>query len=158
MSAENKQKLLDKITEAHIATRKILDTADLEIVVYAESGWRVREIVGHIATWHQEVAKSVSAYQAGGEYLTPDLDEEEVDFNQKAVEEQKKLSAEQLLDEWEAANNALSNAVQEMPIERFPGDMMYPWGDERGDIVTLVEYMVDHAIEHNEEITKAMQA
>ncbi len=43
-----------------------------------------------------------------------------------------------------------------MPIERFPGDMLYPWGEERGDIATLIEYMTDHVIEHQEEIEEAI--
>jgi len=157
MSAEDKIKLLARLTEAHLATRTILEKADLRLIVFADSGWRVREILGHVATWNQQVAMSVNAYQAGKEYLIPDLDEDEVDFNEKAVSEQKKLSDQQILDEWEEAYKELSNAVQEVPVERFPGDMLYPWGNERGDIVTLVEYMIDHIIEHRDEIVKAAQ-
>ncbi len=158
MSAKDQKNLLDKLAEVHLATHAILEEADLEMPVHKDSGWRVRDILWHVATWNLEVAKSVNAYQAGEEYLIPDLDEEEIDFNGKAVEEQKKLSDQQILDEWKKAYKELSNAVQEMPVERFPGDMMYPWGDERGDIVTVVEYMIDHEIEHQEEIMEAMQA
>ena len=157
MSAEEKKRLIDNLTEAHLALRKMLDEVDLEMPVYKDSGWRAREILGHVATWDREIAKSLRAYQAGTEHLTPDLDEEEVEFNEKAVQEQKKLSAEQLLGEFEQAYEEFRAAIQEMPDELFPGDLLYPWGDERGDIATLAEYMIEHAVEHREEIAKAAQ-
>ena len=157
MSAEEKKRLIDNLTEAHLALRKLLEQVDLEMPVYKDSGWRARDILGHVATWDREVAQSLRAYQAGSEYLTPNLDEEEVEFNEKAVQEQKKLSAEQLLGEFEQAYGEFKAAIQDMPDDRFPGDLLYPWGDERGDIATLVDYMIEHAVEHRDEIAKAAQ-
>ena len=157
MSAKEKKRLLDSLTEAHLSTRATLDDVDLELPVYKDSGWRVRDILGHIATWDQEIANSLRAYQAGSEYLTPDLDEEEVEFNERAVLEQRKLSTKQILSEFEQAYDEFRAAIQEIPEERFPGDLLYPWGDERGDIATMVEYMIEHAIEHRDEIAKAAQ-
>ena len=156
MSTKDKKNLLDKLTEAHLATLVVLEKTNLEMPIYEDSGWRVRDILGHIATWNQQTAISINAYRAGEEYLIPDLDEEEADFNGRAVEEQKKLSSQQLLSEWEEAYNELKKAVQDMPADRFPGDMLYPWGDERGSIVDLVEYMIEHCDEHRDEIIKAL--
>jgi len=157
MSAKDKQNLLDKLDETHLATQATLNEVDLEKLVFSDSGWRIRDIVGHIATWDQEVAKSLRTYQEGSEYLIPNLDEEEVDYNQRAVEKQQELSNQQILAEWEQAFAELRKAVQDMPVDRFPGDMLYPWGDERGSIATLVEFIIEHAIEHQEEIIKAVK-
>ena len=157
MSVEEKIRLIDSMTEAHLALRKVLDETDLGMSVYKDSGWRVRDILGHVATWDREVAKSLRAYQAGSEYIIPDLDDEEVDYNERAVQEQRKLSAEQILDEFETAYEEFRSAIQEIPVDRFPGDLLYPWGDERGDIATLAEYMIEHAVEHRDEIAKAVQ-
>ena len=157
MSAKEKKRLLDSLTEAHLSTRVTLDEVDLEMPVYKDSGWRVRDILGHIATWDQEIANSLHAYRAGSEYLTPDLDEEEVEFNESAVLKQQKLSTQQILEEFEMAYDEFRKAIQEIPDDRFPGDLLYPWGDERGDIATLVNYMIEHAIEHRDEIAKAAQ-
>ena len=157
MSAEEKKRLIEYLTKTHLALRKLLDEVDLEMPVYKDSGWRARDILGHVATWDREVAKSLRAYQAGLEYLTPDLDEEEVEFNEKAVLEQKKLSTQQILNEFEMAYDEFKEAIQNIPDDRFPGELLYPWGDERGDIATLVDYMIEHAIEHRNEIAKAMQ-
>jgi tetratricopeptide (TPR) repeat protein len=157
MSAKEKKRLVDSLTEAHLSARSVIDNADLEMPVYKESGWRVRDIVGHIATWDQEITNSLRAYQEGLEYLTPDLDEEEVEFNESAVLEQRKLSTQQILGEFESAFENFKRAIEETPDDRFPGDLLYPWGDERGDIATMVEYMIEHAIEHRDEIENAMQ-
>jgi hypothetical protein len=157
MSAKEKKRLVDSLTEAHLSTRASLDGVDLELTVYKDSGWQVRDIVGHIATWNQEIANSLRAYRAGEEYLTPELDEEEVEFNESAVLEQRKLSTQQIQKEFESAYDIFKKAIEEIPDDRFPGDLLYPWGDERGDIATMVEYMIEHAIEHRDEIVKAKQ-
>ena len=79
MSMEEKKRLLDKLTKTHLAVRATFDDVDMEMPVYKDSGWRARDILGHIATWDREVAKSLRAFQAGSEYLTPNLDKEEVE-------------------------------------------------------------------------------
>ncbi len=157
MSAKVKKRLIDSLTEARLATRATLDDVDLDMIVHEETGWRVRDIVGHIATWDWEIANSLRAYLAGSEYLTPNLDEEEVEFNQNAILEQQKLTSEQILIEFETAYDEFRKAIQEIPDDRFPGDLLYPWGDERGDIATMVEYMIEHSDEHREEIMNAIQ-
>jgi hypothetical protein len=128
-----------KMAEIHLATHATLKGVDLETPVYTESGWRIREIIGHIATWNQHVAISINKYREGLEYLIPDLDETKDDYNQKAVLEQQKLSAQQILAEWEQAYDEFKNAIQGIQADRFHGDMLYPWGDERGSITKLVE-------------------
>ena len=68
------------------------------------------------------------------------------------------MTAQQVLKEWEQARKDFIEAVQEISLDRFPGDLLYPWGDERGSIAGLVRYMIDHDIEHRDEIVKAIQA
>lgn len=157
MSENDKKHLLEILAEIHLATQATLKEVDLETPVYTESGWRIREIIGHIATWNQQVAISINTYREGSEYVILDLDETETDYNEKAVVAQQNLSTQQILAEWEQAYDEFKNAVQGMPADRFPGDMMFPWGDERGSIAKLVEYMVDHEVEHRDEIIKALQ-
>ena len=145
------------MTKAHLSTRAILNEVNLEIPIHKETGWRARDILGHIATWNREVAKSLRAHQTGFKYLIPDLDEEEVEFNEKAVLEQKKLSIQQILYEFERAYDKLWLAVADIPTDRFPGDILFPWGDEHGSIVELVEYMIEHVVEHRDETTIALK-
>lgn len=158
MTEKAKEKLLENLDETHLGLKKTLKQTDLEIIVYEASGWRVRDIIGHIATWDQEVTRSINAYNKGSEYSIPDLDEAEVDYNERAVKQQQKLSSQQILDEWEQAYIEFRRAVREMPVDLFSGDMLYPWGSERGSVSRLVAYMLEHVEEHQNEILKALQA
>lgn len=158
MSDSVKNRLLERLTESQIAIQKIIEGVDLELRVYSDSDWRIRELLGHITTWDLEVTKSLRAFLDGTEYVTPDLDEDETEFNQQAVKEQRKLSTEQILADWDQAREEFKNALDEIPLDQFPGDLLYPWGDERGDFAQLVEYMVEHDDEHRVEIENAIKA
>ncbi|MFC2063530.1 DinB family protein [Chloroflexota bacterium] len=155
MSVEEKQRLIESLTELHNSILAALEGIEMEMYVYEDSGWRVRDIIGHISTWDQEIANSLQAYKAGNEYLTPDLDEEEIEFNENEVLKQQKLSVQQILEEFETAYSNFYKAIEDIPDEFFPGDLLYPWGNESGDIRKLVGYMIEHGIEHRDEIIKA---
>jgi hypothetical protein len=156
MTVGDKEYLLEKLTEALSATRAILKGVDLEMRVYTDTDWRIRDILGHITTWDREVTKSLRAFLAGTEYVIPDLDEDE--FNQQSVLEQRQLSTQQIQMEWEQARDDFKEAIREIPSDQFSGDLLYPWGDERGSIAQLIEYMIEHDDEHRDEIVRAMQA
>ena len=157
MTLEEKKHLIDLLSESQLVTLEALEGIDLEMRVYAESNWTIRDVIGHLATWDRQVTKSLRTYQEGSEYSIPNLGDGEDDFNQQAVMEQRKLIAQQVFGEWDQARADFKAAVQEIPLELFPGDLLYPWGDERGDIAKLVRYMVEHDSEHREEIVKAIQ-
>lgn len=158
MSIKDKDYLLNKLTEAHLAIRATLDEIDLEMPAYKDDSWRIRDIVGHIATWERVVAKSLRAYLAGSEYLVPNPDTYVDVYNEDEVLDQKKLSTQQILNEFEMAHDEFKNALQETPLDRFPGDLIYPWGDDRGDIATMIEEMIEHIYEHRDEILNAVKS
>jgi len=149
--------LLEKLSETHSEIREVINVIDLELRIYSDTDWRVRDILGHIATWDREVTKSLRAYLAGSDYAIPGLKGDEIDFNEQAVKEQRRLSNQQIVGEWEQARVDFKDALSEIPLDKYPGDLLYPWGDERGEISTLVEFMIEHDLQHKEEIVKAMQ-
>lgn len=157
MTLEEKKHLIDLLSESQLITLEALEGIDFEMRVYAESNWTIRDVIGHLATWDRQVTKSLRAYQEGSEYSIPNLGDGEDDFNQQAVMEQRKLIAQQVFADWDQARREFKAAVQEIPLELFPSDLLYPWGDERGGIAKLVRYMVEHDSEHREEIVKAIQ-
>jgi len=159
MTVKDKKYLLDLLTKTHSALSTTVADVDPETLIYTEDGtdWRVRDILGHVATWDRQVVMSLRAYQIGEVYLTPDLGEDEDDFNQQSVLAQRELTTEQLFAEWGKAREELKAAVQEIPDDQFPGDLLYPWGDERGTITYLVEYFANHGIEHRDEIVQVIE-
>jgi hypothetical protein len=71
--------------------------------------------------------------------------------------EQGKLTSQQVFETWEQAHEELKDVVSNMPSDKFPGDLLYPWGGENGSIAQLVEYMYKHDVEHRDEISKALK-
>jgi hypothetical protein len=157
MNSSEKVSLLEGLDKAYLTIQATLEGIDLEMGVYTDSDWRVSDILGHITTWDREVTKSLRAFLAGTQYIIPDLDDDEIDFNQQAVLSQRELTTQELMNEWERARDDFKAAISEIPLERFPGDMVYPWGNENGSIATLVSYMIDHDEEHRLEVLKAIQ-
>jgi hypothetical protein len=158
MSSDDKKHLLKKLTETHSAIQTIVEGNDLELRVYSDTDWRIRDILGHIATWDREVTKSLRAFLTDIEYVISDLDDDETDFNEQAVNKQRELSNQQLVAEWDQAREDFKAALSDISTDKFPGDLLYPWGDERGSIAQLVEYMIEHDEEHRDEILKVIQA
>ena len=156
MTHDDKTQLIELLSHTHAATQVLLAEIDLETQVYPDSDWKVRDILGHIATWDRQVAKSLQAYAAGSEYFIPNHDEDA--FNRQDILRQQAYSSRQILSEWEEAREIFKEAVRGVPDEQFPGDLMYPWGDERGTIAALVKYMVEHDEEHHAEILKAVRS
>ncbi len=64
MTTGDKKHLLKLLTESHSGLRATIEGIDPEWRVYTDTGWRIRDIIGHIATWDHQVAKSLRAYQA----------------------------------------------------------------------------------------------
>jgi hypothetical protein len=156
MTIVEKAQLLDAMSESQAATRAVWEQADPEFRVHGDTGWLVRDILAHIAVWDLESAKSLRAYRAGGEYALPVQDED--DFNNQSILEWRDLSDEAVLDQYGRARQEFKDAVQDIPPEKYPGDLLYPWGDERGTVAQLVDYMIEHEAEHRQEILKAFKA
>ncbi len=156
MTTDDKQRLIGLLTDTHSDTRMVIEGSDLEARIYSESGWRIRDILGHIAGWDRQAAKSLHAFRDGEDYAIPNFDEDAT--NEAMVHEQRNWTAEQVIAEWDEAREDFKLAVEEIELDKFPGDLLYPWGDERGSIAQLVEYMAEHDIEHRDDIVKAIMA
>jgi hypothetical protein len=61
-----------------------------------------------------------------------------------------------LLEDCDLARQGFKAAVQEFPVGYYSSEFLYPWGDESGDITTLVDYMVEHDEEHRDEIIRKL--
>jgi len=157
MSVGENGDLLGKLIETRSATRALLEDVDPEMRVYTDPEWRIRDILGHIATWDRQVAKSLRAFIGRTEYFIPGIEEDESDYNEQAVLEQRTFSTQQIMVEWEQARDDLREAIREIPSDQFPGDLLYPWGGERGSIAKLIDFIIDHENEHRDEIERAIK-
>jgi uncharacterized damage-inducible protein DinB len=148
------ERLVESLSRSHLNLIETVEGIDLNTIIYEISTWRIRDILWHIAAWDQQVTKSILAFNENSEYSIPDFDEDE--FNQTAYLEGIKLDEPHLLDEFNQARQDFKNAVQKFPVEKLSSDFLYPWGDERGDITQLVNYMIKHDEEHRDEIVRGI--
>ncbi len=156
MTIEIKKRLLDMLSETRSATQAVLEGSDLEMRVFTDGDWRIRDLLGHIATWDRETTKSLRSFMQGSEYLIQGFEED--DFNQNSVLEQRKMSTEDILTEWEQAREDLKSAVEEIPLDKFSIDFLAPWGDDLWSATQMVDYFIEHEDVHRAEIEKALQA
>ena len=85
------------------------------------------------------------------------MEGDETDFNEQALTEQREFSTQQIVEEWKHARKDFKFGQSDIAEDRFPCDLLYPWGDERGSISQLVECMIEHDEEHRNEIMKVLQ-
>lgn len=148
------ERLVEKLTSSQLKILKTVEGIDLNTIIYENSAWRTRDILWHIAAWDHQVTKSILAFNENHEYSIHDFDED--GFNQTAYIEGIKLDESHLLDEFNQARQEFKDAVQNFPVDKLSSDFLYPWGDERGNITKLVNYMIDHDEEHRAEIVSGI--
>jgi hypothetical protein len=153
MTSPQKTDLVDLLAQSFSATQTLLNEIDLEMVVYENPPWQVRDILWHIAVWDRQVTKSIQAFLAGSEYAIPEFEEDQ--FNNAAFQDGRDLSPEQLLNEFDRARSEFQQAVERVPDDHFRTEFLYPWGDESGDVAQVVKEMVEHDEEHRSEIIAA---
>ena len=86
MNANVKTNLISRLSETHVVAREILKGIDLEVKVFSEKSWRIRDVLGHIATWDRILAKALRAYADGSQYIViHDWDKEELEFNKRDI-------------------------------------------------------------------------
>lgn len=150
------EKLVNSLLTSHSNTQNTIRGVDLEIVVYQDPPWQIRDVLWHIAIWDRQVTQSIRAFTDGSEYSIPGYEED--NFNNDMYYEGTKLTIEKLLEECDQARFGLRDAVKDLPVEKYSSDFLYPWGDESGDITRLVNDIVEHDEEHLAEIEAVLSS
>ena len=146
---------LDLLDQTRRATRLALSSLDPQWVVNNdERAWRVRDVVGHLAVWNGEAARSLSAHAMGTEYFCITANTKYDKYNGPAADERSTWGMEQVWAEYEASHDQLKSMVQAMPAGRWEAEMVYPWS-ERGTTEKLIKRMMKHEkIDHCDPIMK----
>ena len=140
-------------------TRSALSGLDPEQVVHDdERAWRVRDVLGHLAVWNGEAARSLEAYAGGGEYTCIPSEAKYYEYNGPAADERRRWTMEQVWAEYEVTHDRLRSVIERMPDEKWDEVMRFPW-NERGTVEQLIQIMMKHeAVDHCALIMKAMAA
>ena len=154
---ELKNDILKRLADSHAELKKALEGLDLEMIVHSDTQWRIRDILGHIATWDRVLIRAIQSYLSGSEYIIPGMVGDETDYNEGKVSDQGDLSTSEILQDWNQAREDFVSAVQDIPPDRLRDELNFPWGDERGSLSLMIEYMIEHNGEHQEEILEALK-
>jgi hypothetical protein len=147
---DRKIQLLQALEDARARNVAAIESIDPELVIYGESGWRVKDLVAHVAVWENEVVTSIEAYNEQREYSIPGFTSDD-DYNAEAFRQHRALPNEQVEAMWEAARERFENAIRAIPDDRFDGQIMCPWKKYSG-IDGLVRDMVHHEAHHINDI------
>ncbi len=139
------QRLFQLLSENYAQAAAELANFDPSAVVYAESGWRVQDIMSHLLAWDTEVVRALKAYRDGGSYRIPDYELER--FNHARYEERKNQPSEQVYVDWFDMREQLKIVVATMTPDQLAGEMTNPSG-RRGKANDLIEEITSHQLEH----------
>ena len=148
-----KAELLRQLDQTHQAMLDLLKTVDPEQVIYEETGWRVKDIVAHVATWDAETLRSFHALRRNTSYQIPNFTDVD-DFNAYAATARMDETMERIMTDWEATRSWMKIIFNAMSDDDFAVEMTYPSG-RQGSARDLAEEIPDHEREHMEDIRSA---
>ena len=127
-------KVQRQATLAALAGRSDREMAD------PERGWRLQEVIGHLAAWEREALAAIHALAEGDRYQPP-ADPER--FTEENVARRRALDGAQCRMDWGMARHELLFALRELSDEQWAAEMAYPQGG-RGPVAGLVEWLAAH--------------
>ncbi len=129
---------------------------DPQQVIYEESGWRVKDILAHLATWDAETLRSLHTFRRGSAYAIPSYVNAD-DFNAFAATIRMDESVEQIFSDWDATRRWLRIIISALTPDELAAEMTYPSG-KHGQVEALLIGIFDHQTEHLGDIHNSLTA
>lgn len=152
MTAFDKSHALAALRESRQETQTVIKRLDLDAIAHPATGWRVRDVLGHVAVWEIEAAQALEAYRRGESYPVVSIS----DLNQQAYDARKDQPLDVALAEWQSAREAFISVLESIPAEEYATVILFPWRGH-GGIDRMVAIMVGHEREHLDEIRRAIR-
>lgn len=151
-----KERLIKLLASERFKTMNALRDVDDFTLIYEEGGWRIKDILGHIATWEREALATLQAFNANDTYsLGADLDIEQ--YNQQQFEQRKGYFPAQIRMDWGMVRRDLQFVVNQVPAEKIYQVIDFAW-HEKGTISQMIDVLVKHEAEHLAEILTVLQS
>jgi hypothetical protein len=151
-----KVRLIRLLDSARLRTLTILEGIDGDRVVHQDTGWRVKDVVGHIVFWEEEALAALVALKEGTAYTIADFVSFDA-YNQQDFRRRRNQPFLQIQDDLHAVRYRLKAALVALPPERFEGYMLFPW-PQWGTLSHMIAIMAAHEYEHASEIVSAVEA
>lgn len=149
---QNKSELIQEFIEARETIRKLLPEIDPHMEIYP--GWTIKEVLAHLTGWDDSTVLALQHFVAGQPPVMTAI--RGINYhNQQTVEERKKLTLEQVIQEWEWVRDQLIPVVDNLNEQAFATRIVAPWG-ENISVYGVLKIMVEHEHEHAEVIRERM--
>ena len=126
------------------ASLAALEGVDDRMVVHPESGWRVQDLIGHLAAWEREALAALQCLTEGDRY---DCVADRQRFNEEHHARRRDFDPAQLRMDWGMARRELLFVLREVPEEKLDAPLPLPWGGE-GTVSEVVEGLIWHEAHH----------
>ena len=149
---DEKAALIEQIKHVREVIGGLINDVDPNLIIHADSGWRLRDILVHVTAWEQEAIAAAEAHIGGG----PELPLQNIPkFNQDAYEGGRQADAQSVQDAWLMIYDDLIDVVTRAPEESWDIEFICTWG-ELGTLAQLVRSILSHDEEHAAEIRRAI--
>ncbi len=143
--------LLDRAREEMCAVASL---AVANEIVYRDSGWRVRDVIAHVAAWDEEARRSLEAFLRGELYQIPDFVSDDV-YNHQTHERWANADVAAVWATWEAARTRLKEALGRFDATTAAGELVAPWGAP-GTVHMVIREIAQHEREHAADVRAAL--
>lgn len=151
-----KERLIKLLASERFKTIQALREANDFTLIYQDAGWRIKDILGHIAAWEREALATLQALNAGDTYsLGDNLDIEQ--YNQQQFEQRKSYFPAQIRMDWGMVRHELQFVVNQVSSEIIFHVIDLPW-NETGTISQMIDILVKHEAEHLAEILAVLHS
>ena len=147
---DQKENLSQLLANCRVETEAVLMGADPKQVIYADGGWRVKDIIAHLTAWEREVMTSIRAYSDGAIYTITNYTTADA-YNEVVFRRDYDLPFQQLQMDSVVIHAGFISAVRAIPNELWEGQITCPWNLPSA-IDGLIRFMVNHEINHRHDI------
>lgn len=118
MSAQAKEALIAGMDERRQRHIEAMQGIPLDAVVHPESGWRVQDLLGHLAYFERLTINMIEALKQGETYH-PDLTGGIDAFNDRDYQLHKDKTADEMMQHWQATREALKATLMALSDEEW---------------------------------------
>lgn len=149
---EEKHKLIAELDQARSMIHDLLSELNRSEEVYP--GWKVKDLLGHIAGWDEAIIATLRAHKTGG---TPDTPAAQgIDFyNALSTAKRKDLAYEVVYKEWIEQREEMKRLIIEMPDDKLNEPILLPWS-QMGSIAQVIAIFAHHEASHAAEIRQEL--
>jgi hypothetical protein len=152
--ADDPSHLIERLNAARQESLAALQGVDGSAIVHPATGWRVKDLIGHLALWEEEVCYSLRAFLGGQAYKIVDFTSDD-EYNQEDYLKRLDQPAGKIFHDWARARAQMVALISLFKPAQLAEQIVCPWG-AFSRLEGIVQDMIQHEREHVEEIRRAL--